>query len=47
MRSSRLTAGCVVCSDGLIPLVQLKRTGFYDDVLRPQNLAHGTIVNLC
>jgi DNA-binding CsgD family transcriptional regulator len=46
MRSSRFTAGYVVRSDELIPLAQLKRTGFYDDVLRPQNIAHGTIVNL-
>jgi DNA-binding CsgD family transcriptional regulator len=46
MRSSRFTAGYVVRSDDLIPLAQLKRTAFYDDVLRPQNIAHGTIVNV-
>ena len=45
MRASRFTAGHVVRSDDLIPLAQLKRTAFYDDVLRPQNIAHGTIVN--
>jgi len=46
MRASRFAAGHVVRSDDLIPLVQLKRTAFYDDVLRPQNIAHGTIVNV-
>jgi hypothetical protein len=46
MRASRFTAGYVVRSDDLIPLAQLKRTAFYDDVLRPQNIAHGTIVNV-
>jgi DNA-binding CsgD family transcriptional regulator/GAF domain-containing protein len=46
MRSSRFPAGHVVRSDDLIPLAQLKRTAFYDDVLRPQNIAHGTIVNV-
>jgi DNA-binding CsgD family transcriptional regulator len=46
MRASRFTAGYVVRSDDLIPLAQLKRSAFYDDVLRPQNIAHGTIVNV-
>jgi DNA-binding CsgD family transcriptional regulator/PAS domain-containing protein len=46
MRSSRFAAGRVVRSDDLIPLAQLKRTAFYDDVLRPQSIAHGTIVNV-
>jgi DNA-binding CsgD family transcriptional regulator/PAS domain-containing protein len=46
MRSSRFAAGRVVHSDDLIPLAQLKRTAFYDDVLRPQRIAHGTIVNV-
>jgi DNA-binding CsgD family transcriptional regulator/PAS domain-containing protein len=46
MRSSRFRAGHVVRSDDLIALAQLKRTSFYDDVLRPQNIAHGTIVNV-
>jgi DNA-binding CsgD family transcriptional regulator len=46
MHASRFTAGYVVRSDDLIPLAQLKRTAFYDDVLRPQNIAHGTIVNV-
>jgi len=46
MRSGQFTAGYAVHSDALIPLAQLKRTAFYDDVLRPQNIAHGTIVNL-
>jgi len=32
--------------DDLIPLAQLKRTAFYDDVLRPQNIAHGHDVNV-
>ena len=36
----------MVHSDGLIELPKLKRTAFYDDVLRPQNLAHGLIVNV-
>ena len=45
MRSSRFPAGHVVHSDDLIALAQLKRTAFYDDVLRPQNIAHATIVN--
>ena len=46
MRSSRFPVGYVAHSDDLIPLAQLKRTAFYDDVLRPQNIAHGTIVQL-
>jgi DNA-binding CsgD family transcriptional regulator/PAS domain-containing protein len=46
MRSSRFGAGHVVRSDDLIPLAQLKRTAFYDDVLQPQDIAHGTIVNV-
>ena len=46
MRSSRFPAGRMVHSDDLIELPQLKRTAFYDDVLRPQNLAHGLIVNV-
>jgi DNA-binding CsgD family transcriptional regulator/PAS domain-containing protein len=46
MRASRFAAGHVVRSDDLIELAQLKRTAFYDDVLRPQNIAHGTIVNV-
>jgi DNA-binding CsgD family transcriptional regulator/PAS domain-containing protein len=46
MRSSRYPAGQMVHSDDLIELSQLKRTAFYDDVLRPQNLAHGLIVNV-
>jgi DNA-binding CsgD family transcriptional regulator/PAS domain-containing protein len=46
MRASRFPAGRVVRSDDLIALAQLKRTAFYDDVLRPQNIAHGTIVNV-
>jgi DNA-binding CsgD family transcriptional regulator/PAS domain-containing protein len=46
MRSSRFRAGHLVRSDDLIALAQLKRTSFYDDVLRPQNIAHGTIVNV-
>lgn len=46
MRSGRFPAGQVVHSDDLIGLPQLKRTAFYDDVLRPQGLAHGTIVNV-
>jgi DNA-binding CsgD family transcriptional regulator len=46
MRSSRFPVGQMVHSDDLIELPQLKRTAFYDDVLRPQNLAHGLIVNV-
>lgn len=46
MRSSRFPAGQMVHSDDLIELSRLKRTAFYDDVLRPQNLAHGLIVNV-
>ena len=46
MRSGRFPAGRVVHSDDLIELPELKRTAFYDDVLRPQNLAHGAIVNV-
>ncbi|MCK1385238.1 helix-turn-helix transcriptional regulator [Bradyrhizobium sp. 21] len=46
MRSSRFPAGRMVHSDDLIGLSQLKRTAFYDDVLRPQDLAHGLIVNV-
>ena len=46
MRASRFSAGRVVRSDDLIQLTQLKRTAFYDDVLRPQNIAHATIVNV-
>ncbi len=46
MRASRFSAGHVVRSDDLIRLAQLKRTAFYDDVLRPQNIAHATIVNV-
>jgi len=46
MRASRFSAGRVVRSDDLIQLAQLKRTAFYDDVLRPQNIAHATIVNV-
>lgn len=46
MRSNRFPAGQMVHTDDLIELSQLKRTAFYDDVLRPQNLAHGLIVNV-
>jgi DNA-binding CsgD family transcriptional regulator/PAS domain-containing protein len=46
MRSSRFPAGRMIYSDDLIDLPKLKRTAFYEDVLRPQNLAHGLIVNV-
>jgi DNA-binding CsgD family transcriptional regulator len=44
--ASRSSTGLAVRSDDLIRLPQLKRTAFYDDVLRPQNIAHATIVNV-
>jgi hypothetical protein len=46
MRASRFTAGYVVCSDELIRWRSSSSRGFCDDVLRPQNIAHGTIVDV-
>jgi DNA-binding CsgD family transcriptional regulator len=33
-------AGTLVQSDGIVPLCELKQSAFYDEVLRPQDMAH-------
>jgi len=38
--------GAMVRSDEIAPLSELKKTGFYHDVLRPQQVAHAAIVSL-
>jgi len=38
--------GMLVQSDEILPLQNLKRTAFFDEVLRPEQLAHNAMVNL-
>lgn len=38
--------GRVVLSDVIIPLEELRRTPFFDEVLRPQDVAHNTMIAL-
>jgi PAS domain-containing protein len=38
--------GVLVQSDEILPLQNLKRTAFFDEVLRPQQLAHNAMLNL-
>ena len=38
--------GRIVLSDDIVPLSTLRKTSFYDEVLRPQDVAHNTMVSL-
>lgn len=42
----RRQLGCVVSSDEIVPLSSLRLTSFFDEVLRPENIAHGAMVAL-
>ncbi|HKU95611.1 MAG TPA: helix-turn-helix transcriptional regulator [Vineibacter sp.] len=44
MRTS--PTGIVVASDDILPLADLQRTAFFDEVLRPQGLGHSAMVPL-
>jgi DNA-binding CsgD family transcriptional regulator len=39
-------AGRVVLSDSILPLAELRRTAFFNDVMRPQNLGHAAMIGL-
>jgi DNA-binding CsgD family transcriptional regulator len=39
-------AGAVVSSDSILPLAELRRTAFFNDVMRPQDLGHAAMVGL-
>jgi hypothetical protein len=39
----KVPAGSVVRSDEIIPLPELKRTAFFDEVLRPQSMGHNAM----
>jgi len=39
-------AGTVVLSDSILPLTELRRTAFFDEVMRPQDLGHAAMVGL-
>ena len=38
--------GVVVPSDRIVPLADLRRTGFFDEVLRPQGVGHSAMIGL-
>jgi DNA-binding CsgD family transcriptional regulator len=38
--------GCIVLSDEIVPLAELRPTLFFDEVLRPQDVAHNVMVAL-
>jgi len=42
----RHTSGIIVPSERILSLSELKRTAFYDEVLRPQNTSHGALLGL-
>ena len=39
-------AGTVVLSDSILPLMELRRTAFFDEVMRPQDLGHAAMIGL-
>jgi DNA-binding CsgD family transcriptional regulator len=39
-------AGTVVLSDSILPLTELRRTAFFDEVMRPQDLGHAAMIGL-
>jgi len=39
-------AGKIVASDAILPLSKLRRTAFFDEVLRPQDMAHNVMMPL-
>jgi DNA-binding CsgD family transcriptional regulator len=39
-------AGAVVLSDNILPLTELRRTAFFDEVMRPQDLGHAAMIGL-
>jgi DNA-binding CsgD family transcriptional regulator len=39
-------AGTVVLSDSILPLAELRRTAFFDEVMRPQDLGHAAMIGL-
>jgi DNA-binding CsgD family transcriptional regulator len=39
-------SGTVVLSDSILPLTELRRTAFFDEVMRPQDLGHAAMVGL-
>ncbi|MCC6776178.1 MAG: helix-turn-helix transcriptional regulator [Hyphomicrobiales bacterium] len=43
---SHRPVGRVVLSDEIVPLRQLRRTSFFDEVLQPQNVAHNAMIAL-
>jgi DNA-binding CsgD family transcriptional regulator len=38
--------GTVVLSDSILPLTELRRTAFFDEVMRPQDLGHAAMIGL-
>lgn len=42
----RQTSGIIVPSERILSLSELRRTTFYDEVLRPQNTSHGALLGL-
>jgi DNA-binding CsgD family transcriptional regulator len=43
---SNVQAGSLIQSAGIVPLQELKRTPFFDEVLRPQKMAHNAMLTL-
>ncbi|MCA1451780.1 helix-turn-helix transcriptional regulator [Bradyrhizobium sp. BRP22] len=43
---TRYPAGAVVTSDSFLPFSDLRRTSFFDEVLRPQDLGHAAMIGL-
>jgi DNA-binding CsgD family transcriptional regulator len=39
-------AGTVVLSDSILPFTELRRTAFFDEVMRPQDLGHAAMIGL-
>jgi DNA-binding CsgD family transcriptional regulator/PAS domain-containing protein len=44
--SDRRQLGCIVLSDEVVPLSSLRVTPFFDEVLSPEDIAHGAMVSL-
>src|SRR5215470_12833002 len=39
-------AGKIVTSDAILPLSELRKTAFFDEVLKPQDMAHNAMIPL-
>jgi DNA-binding CsgD family transcriptional regulator len=46
LHMGRQPAGALVASDAIIPLSELQKTSFYNDVFRPQDVAHVAMIPL-